>query len=161
MSYEITIPDKSPAADVALVGGARGMRTNVYGKLTLGCEGERAPLADQRLLGDVTPTMRRHVAFDRKSLLTDIARIRPFTGVHALVCVQAAFLRESLEAQLALKRPLTGVRSHVHFQIWLTTETRLANCTVVRLVPRVQLHVNVVRRRRREHLSTNLAWLRL
>lgn len=53
------------------------------------------------------------------------------------------------------------MRPHVHLQIRFAAETRLAHRTMIGLVPRMELHVHVIRRGGGQHLAAHLARLRL
>lgn len=97
MPYQVAISYKGTPANITIVSGARRMRTNVYGELTLGRKCQGTPVTDQRLLRDVTPTVRRHVALYRETFLTDVAGVRPFARMHALVSIQTALLREPFQ----------------------------------------------------------------
>lgn len=92
--------------------------------------------------------MRRNITLNSKSLLTDITSVGSFSRVYTLVSIQAAFLRESLKTQFTLERSLPSVGPHVNLEVWLSAEASLANRTMIRFIPRVEFHVDVIRTRR-------------
>lgn len=159
MPYQVAVSYKRTPANPTFVSRTRGMRTNVYGELTLRRKRQGTPVTDQRLLRDVTPTMRRYVALYRETFLTDVAGVRPFARMHALVSIQTALLREPFQTELALKRPFARMSSHVYLQVRLTTEARFAHRTVVRLVARMKFHVYVVGGRGGQDLATDFTRL--
>jgi len=134
MPDQITVAYKCTSADIALVSGTSSVRTNVNRKLTLGGEREGTSIADQGLLGYVTPTMRCHIAFHSEALLANVACIRPFPRVYPFVSIKTTLLSKPFQTQLTLEGSLARVRPHVHFQIRFATKTCLTCCTTVGLI---------------------------
>lgn len=98
------------------------MRADVQRELRLRCEGHRASVAVQRLVGHVGPSVRSHIALYGETLLTNITSIRAFTCVRSFVYIECRFLRESLEAYVTLVGPLAGVRAVVDLEVLLAGE---------------------------------------
>lgn len=159
MPYQVAVSYEGTPANPTLVSRAGGMRTDVYGELTLRRKRQGTPVTYQWLFRYVAPTVRRYVALNRETFLTDVAGVRPFARMHALVSIQTALLREPFQTELALKRPFARMSSHVYLQVRLTTEARFAHRTMVRLVARMEFHVYVVGGRGGQNLAANFTRL--